>query len=72
MNMKAIVAIRPDGGEMFYRSITEFREDYSVSAPTLSRALKFGKVITQGGLKGWRFEYYDPKKVALDTPLNQA
>jgi DNA-binding transcriptional ArsR family regulator len=70
--MRQIVAISPDGRHKFYRSITEFREDYKVSPPTIDRALKKGVPITRGKLKGWRFEYYDPKKEVLDTSFKQA
>ena len=65
--MKQIVAIKPNGHHAFYRSITEFREEYKVSCVTLNRALKSGEAIKRGKLKGWKFYYYDPMQEVLDT-----
>lgn len=65
---RRIIAISPEGQHKFYQSITEFREEYKVSPPTIDRALKKGLPLARGRLKGWRFEYYDPQKEVLDTP----
>ena len=69
---RAIIAITPDDRHMFYKSITEFREEHAVTPPTVNRALQSGQPLKRGKLKGWRFEYYDPKKEVVDTALKQA
>lgn len=69
---RAIVAITPDDRHLFYKSITEFREEHAVTPPTVNRALQSGQPLKRGKLKGWRFEYYDLKKEVVDTTLKQA
>lgn len=69
---RAIVAVTPEGQEKLYKSITEFRVEYSVTPPTIDRALKSGQALKRGKLKGWSFRYFDLKKEALDTPQIQA
>lgn len=69
---RAIVAITPDDRHLFYKSITEFREEHAVTPPTVNRALQSGQPLKRGKLKGWRFEYYDIKKEVVDTTLKQA
>lgn len=60
---KAIYAILPDGGRQDFDSITDARLKLEVHPPTLDRALKSGKPLAKGRLKGWTFYY-----VVVDSP----
>jgi group I intron endonuclease len=60
---KAIYAVLPDGGRQDFDSITDARLKLEVHPPTLDRALKSGKPLAKGRLKGWTFYY-----VVVDSP----
>lgn len=56
MGKRAIVTA-PDGAKTEYATITLLLEALSLKMPTATRALKSGKPISKGRLKGWAFAY---------------
>lgn len=52
------------GNTETFHSIQALREALSIKPPTVNRALKSGKPLTRGPLKGWVFKYVDPRKPA--------
>ena len=69
--MRSIIAITPDGHEKLYWSITEFIKENGGYRTTIDTAIKTGKPVKIGRLKGWRFEDYKFKQEVLDTPFKQ-
>jgi|DEB19_MinimDraft_3_1074340.scaffolds.fasta_scaffold56684_2 group I intron endonuclease len=57
-----VVAIDPVGAVTDYPSISALREALGVKPSTVNRALKSGKPIAQGRLRGWSIRY------SIDTP----
>jgi group I intron endonuclease len=57
-----VVAIDPTGTVTNYSSIRALREALGVKPSTVNRALKSGKPIAQGRLRGWAIRY------PIDTP----
>lgn len=56
---KAVQAINLEGHTKMFPSIQALRQTLNIAPPTVNRALKSGKPLTRGPLKGWRFEYVD-------------
>jgi hypothetical protein len=56
---KAVEVCDATGSVTMYPSIQALREALGVKPPTLNRALKSGKPLTRGPLKGWVFKYVD-------------
>jgi group I intron endonuclease len=54
---KRVVAVDPFGQEVEYASITKLREEMSITAPTITRALQSGKALSKGARRGWSFRY---------------
>lgn len=54
---KPLVAIFPDGTEKQYGTIAMFRQEHGVAPTTIDRALKSGKPLQKGKLKGYSFRY---------------
>lgn len=61
---KPVITIHPSGGIQRYPSILALRESLGVKPPTVNRAVKSGKPIARGPLKGWVIKY-------VDNPLNK-
>lgn len=57
---KAVEARDVNGVATTYPSIQALREALNIKPPTANRALKSGKPLTRGPLKGWVFKYVDP------------
>jgi len=56
---KAVEVCDATGSVTLYPSIQALREALGVKPPTVNRALKSGKPLTRGPLKGWAFKYVD-------------
>lgn len=56
---KAVEVCDAAGSVTAYPSIQALREALDLSPPTVNRALKSGKPLTRGPLKGWAFKYVD-------------
>lgn len=54
---RAVVVTTPKGRSVTYTSVTELREAMGVTPTTVNRALKSGKPITKGALRGYIFQY---------------
>lgn len=58
---KAVEVRDVHGVATTYPSIQALREALNIKPPTVNRALKSGKPLVRGPLKGWIFKYVDPK-----------
>ena len=58
---KSVVVTDAAGNTTAYPSIQALREALNIKPPTVNRALKSGKPLVRGPLKGWTFKYVDPK-----------
>lgn len=58
---KSVVVTDAAGNTTAYPSIQALREALNIKPPTVNRALKSGKPLVRGPLKGWIFKYVDPK-----------
>ena len=69
MKMSKAVFVMPDG--LMFPSLTAVLEKYSLKMPTLQRALKTGKPIAKGPMKGYSFKYggINPQFTAVDKAL---
>lgn len=47
------------GRTEIFASISKLREELDIKPPTVNRALKSGKPLVRGPLKGWTFKYVD-------------
>lgn len=56
---KAVEVCDADGSVTIYPSILAVREALNLKPPTVNRALKSGKPLVRGPLKGWSFKYVD-------------
>ena len=57
-NRKAIIAIKPNGTERHFVSLTEAARKLGISSSgTLHAFIKRGKKITRGKFKSWKFRY---------------
>ena len=56
---KAVEVCDASGSVTMYPSIQALREALGVKPPTVNRALKSGKPLIRGPLKGWAFKYVD-------------
>jgi group I intron endonuclease len=56
---KAVAVCDAAGSVTTYPSIQALREALDLKPPTVNRALKSGKPLTRGPLKGWCFKYVD-------------
>jgi len=56
---KAVEVCDATGSVTTYPSIQALREALDLKPPTVNRALKSGKPLTRGPLKGWCFKYVD-------------
>jgi len=56
---KAVEATDSAGNSTVYPSIQTLREALKLKPPTVNRALKSGKPLSRGPLKGWVFKYVD-------------
>ena len=56
---KAVEVCDASGSVTIYPSILAVREALSLKPPTVNRALKSGKPLVRGPLKGWSFKYVD-------------
>lgn len=56
---KAVQVRDPEGRAEIFASIAKLREVLQLKPPTVNRALKSGKPIARGPLKGWSFKYVD-------------
>jgi len=56
---KAVEVRDASGSVTMYPSIQALREALGVKPPTVNRALKSGKPLIRGPLKGWAFKYVD-------------
>lgn len=56
---RSIAAVDPQGQHRTYPTITKLREALGLTAPTVNRALKSGKVLSKGKAAGWCFKYLD-------------
>jgi group I intron endonuclease len=56
---KAVEVCDATGSVTKYPSIQALREALDLKPPTVNRALKSGKPLTRGPLKGWCFKYVD-------------
>lgn len=56
---KAVEVCDATGSVKTYPSIQALREAIDIKPPTVNRALKSGKPLTRGPLKGWWFKYVD-------------
>jgi hypothetical protein len=54
---KPVEAVKPDGEVKNYESIQAVLQDTGLNPPTVNRALKSGKALARGPLKGWAFRY---------------
>jgi hypothetical protein len=54
---KAIIAIKPDGTELYYDSILEAARDLEIKHHTLGNYLKNGHIPTRSEFKNWQFFY---------------
>lgn len=60
---KAVQVCDASGSVTIYPSILAVREALDLKPPTVNRALKSGKPLARGPLKGWSFKYVDdPQK----------
>lgn len=57
---KAVEVFDGKGRSEVFESILKLREELDIKPPTVNRALKSGKPLTRGPLKGWSFKYVDP------------
>jgi group I intron endonuclease len=57
---KAVEVFDGKGRSEVFESILKLREELAIKPPTVNRALKSGKPLTRGPLKGWSFKYVDP------------
>jgi len=57
---KAVEVFDGKGRSEIFESILKLREELEIKPPTVNRALKAGKPLTRGPLKGWSFKYVDP------------
>ena len=57
---KAVQVQNPEGRMEIFASIAKLREVLQLKPPTVNRALKSGKPIARGPLRGWSFKYVDP------------
>jgi group I intron endonuclease len=57
---KAVEVFDGKGRSEIFESIQKLREELDIKPPTVNRALKSGKPLTRGPLKGWSFKYVDP------------
>ena len=57
---KAVEVFDGKGRSEVFESILKLREELEIKPPTVNRALKSGKPLTRGPLKGWSFKYVDP------------
>lgn len=57
---KAVQVWDTKGGTEVFLSIVDLRKELQLNPPTVNRALKSGKPLTRGPLKGWVFKYVDP------------
>jgi group I intron endonuclease len=57
---KAVEVFDGKGRSEVFESIQKLREELELKPPTVNRALKSGKPLTRGPLKGWSFKYIDP------------
>lgn len=57
---KAVEVFDGKGRSEIFESILKLREELEIKPPTVNRALKSGKPLTRGPLKGWSFKYVDP------------
>jgi group I intron endonuclease len=64
------IFVMPDG--ILFPSVTIARQYYDVKPPTLNRALKSGKPIVRGKLKGYEFKYVVGKPTENDLKLISA
>lgn len=56
-NSKAVLAIKPDGIELYFCSISEAAKEIGIHPNQLGRHLKLGKSPKKGKFKDWRFVY---------------
>lgn len=56
---KAVQVTDLEGRAEVFPSIQALRQTLDIKPPTVNRALKSGKPLTRGPLKGWRFKYVD-------------
>lgn len=56
---KAVQVTDPEGRTEVFLSIQALRQTLDIKPPTVNRALKSGKPLTRGPLKGWQFKYVD-------------
>lgn len=56
---KAVQVTDPEGRAKVFPSIQALRQTLDIKPPTVNRALKSGKPLTRGPLKGWQFKYVD-------------
>ena len=54
---KPVEAVKPDGEVKKYESIQAVLQDTGLNPPTVNRALKSGKALARGPVKGWAFRY---------------
>ena len=59
---RAVEVRDPEGRTEQFPSIQALRLARALSPPTVNRALKSGKPLVRGPLKGWSFKYVDPAK----------
>lgn len=57
---RAVQVTDGKGNTETFESITMLRSELQLKPPTVNRALKSGKPLTRGPLKGWSFKYVDP------------
>lgn len=56
---KAVQVWDTKGNTEIFTSIAKLREELNIKPPTVNRALKSGKPLVRGPLKGWIFKYVD-------------
>jgi hypothetical protein len=61
---KAVEVRDGKGNTEIFPSIAKLREDLQINPPTVNRALKSGKPLVRGPLKGWTFKYVDTPESA--------
>ncbi len=57
---KAIIAIKPDGTELYFGGGREASRKLGINSGGLCKYIKTGHVPTKGKFKGWRFVYENP------------
>lgn len=57
---RAVQVTDGKGNTETFESIAVLRNELQLTPPTVNRALKAGKPLTRGPLKGWSFKYVDP------------